>query len=131
MRRSDTVIARIIPCSTPTKTTTAVVVSANANSPGLSRRIALNARRSMRLRAMVKTTAPRTQRGRNWSGPVRKRRTSATTAAVVRCAIWFVPPERSTMAVCVGLPFTTNVPVKAAEILAEARPTMSVSSSRY
>ena len=43
MRNSDKAIARRMPCSTPTKTTTTAVVTASANSPGLSRRMALRA----------------------------------------------------------------------------------------
>ena len=41
MRNSDKDMARRMPCSTPTKTTTTVVVTASANSPGLSRRMTL------------------------------------------------------------------------------------------
>jgi hypothetical protein len=48
MRSSDKDIARRMPCSTPTKTTTAAVVTASVNSPGLSRRMEPRARRSMR-----------------------------------------------------------------------------------
>ena len=42
--------------------------------------------------------------------------------AVASCASWLRPPERSTIAVCVGLPFTTNVPLSAAAALAADRP---------
>jgi hypothetical protein len=52
-----------------------------------------------------------------------------TTRAVERCAIWLLPPEVSTIAVCVGLPFTTNVPLKAAAALAAEMPSKSRFSS--
>ena len=78
---------------------------------------------------MMNIMAPSTQRGRYCNGLVRKSNTSATTAAVATWANWLCPPELSTIAVCVGLPFTTNVPLYAADTLAAARPIRSSSSS--
>ena len=52
----------------------------------------------------------------------------STVAAVASWAIWLRPPAVSTMAVLVGLPLTTNVPLSPAARLAAARPTRSVSS---
>ena len=71
--------------------------------------------------ATINTMAPSTHRGRYCKGLVRKSNTSATTAAVAMCATWLRPPELSTMAVCAGLPFTTNVPLIAAAAFAAAQ----------
>src|SRR5215472_3505137 len=79
-------MASTIPAPTPTATTTPAVIVASANSAGLSRRMSRSPRRSTRPMAMVNTMAPNTQRGRYWSGPVRKRRTRATVPAVTRGA---------------------------------------------
>ena len=51
-------------------------------------------------------------------------------AAVASWASWLRPPASSTIAVLVGLPFTTNVPVRPAPMLARARPSRSVFSSK-
>ena len=75
------------------------------------------------------TTDESTQFGRYWSGLVRKSRTTRTTAAVVRQAICVRAPALSPISVFVGLPLTTNAPVRPAPMFAAPRPTMSVFSS--
>ena len=65
-----------------------------------------------------------------WSGLVRNSRTIRTTPAVVRQASCVRPPALSTISVFVGLPLTTNVPVRPAPMFAAPRPIMSVFSSK-
>src|SRR5262249_41063436 len=77
-------MASTMPAPTPTATTTAAVIVASANSAGLSRRMSRRPRRSTRPMAMVKTMAPSTQRGRDWGGPVGKRREGPAGAAAAR-----------------------------------------------
>ena len=72
--------------------------------------------------AIVNTMPANTQRGRYWSGPVRNSSTSSTTPANTSCATWLRAPARSAIAVCVGLPLTTNVPLTAAAAFAAAQP---------
>ena len=64
------------------------------------------------------------------SGTVRNSRTTTTTAAVVSCASWLLPPALSTISVFVGLPLTTNVPEMPAPTLARPSPTRSTFSSK-
>ena len=77
---------------------------------------------------MRNTTDASTAVGRYWSGTVRNSSTMTTTAPVVSCATWLVPPAPSTIWVLVGLPLTTNVPVSPAARLAPLSPTRSTSS---
>ena len=63
-RSSETTIARTMPCSTPCSTTAPAVITARANSPGLSRRILRSPRMSIKRTAITNTIAPKTQRGR-------------------------------------------------------------------
>ena len=79
---------------------------------------------------MTKTTAARTASGRWPSGPVTTSSTTSTTTQVVSCDSWVRPPEPSTISVLVGLPFTTNDPLKAAMTLAPDSASRSWSSSR-
>ena len=60
---------------------------------------------------------------------MRKSRTIATTTAVLSWATWVWLFASSTISVLVGLPLTTNVPVKPAVMLATPSPTRSVFSS--
>jgi hypothetical protein len=85
---------------------------------------------STSLRPMRNTTAERTAFGRYCSGFVRKRRTIATTPAVVSCATCVRLFASSTIAVLVGLPLTTKVPLKAAARLAALNPTRSSFSTK-
>ena len=75
---------------------------------------------SISLRPIRKTTEDSTQFGRYCSGLVRKISTIATTTAVVICATWVWLFASSTISVLVGLPFTTNVPLKPAVEVREA-----------
>ena len=52
----------------------------------------------------------------------------STMTAVVSVASWLRPPALLTIWVLVGLPFTTNVPLKPAPILAKPSPTRSTFS---
>ena len=70
-----------------------------------------------------------TQRGRYCSGPVMTSSTNSTTPAKTSCAIWLRAPVLSAIAVCVGLPLTTKVPLTAAAAFAVANPRMSESAS--
>ena len=79
--------------------------------------------------AIVNTMAASTQRGRYCSGPVSASSTSSTTPANTSCASWLRAPARSAIAVCVGLPLTTNAPLRAAAAFAAESPRMSASSS--
>ena len=76
----------------------------------------------------VKTMAPaRTAAG---IAAVReKKSTSRTARTKTSWATWLVAPTWSAMAVCVGLPLTTKVPLNERHALAAARPRMSASSS--
>ena len=99
----------MMPCSTPTPTTTAAVIAATQNSSLRSRQISRMFAMSTSLRPIRKTTAERTAFGRYCSGFVRKSRTIATTTAVVSCATCVRLFASSTISVFVGLPLTTNV----------------------
>ena len=79
--------------------------------------------------AIVNTMAASTQRGRYCSGPVSTSSTTSTPPANTSCATWLRAPARSAMAVCVGLPLTTNVPLSAAAAFAADSPRMSALSS--
>ncbi len=79
--------------------------------------------------AMVNTIAANAHRGRYCSGPVSTSSTNRAVAANASCAIWLRAPRRTAIAVCVGLPLTTNVPLIAAPIFAADNPRMSASSS--
>ena len=52
-------------------------------------------------------------------------------AANTSCATWLRAPARSAMAVCVGLPLTTNAPLSAAAAFAADSPRMSAFSSSF
>ena len=104
-------------------------MAARANSPGLSRRMLASPRRSISLIAMMKTMEPSTQRGKYCTGLVRNEQHHSDDTAVHICANWLRPPELSTIAVWVGLPLTTKVPLMPAAAFAAERPTMSSFSS--
>ena len=112
-------MARMIPCSTPTPTTTTAVTRATANSSLRSAGSRACRERSTSLRPIRKTTAASTALGRYsgaWSGGgARSRRRPPSSAA--RPAYGF---RLSTIAVFVGLPLTTNVPLSPARDVREA-----------
>ena len=64
------------------------------------------------------------------SGLVRNSNTRSTVATVASWDAWLRPPAVSTIAVFVGLPLTTNVPLQPAARLASDKPTRSTFSSK-
>ena len=106
-------------------TTAAAVTTARLNSLGLLRRRMRSPLTSTNRTATTNTIAPSTQIGRNFSGPVRNNSTTPTVAAVAKCANWLLPPAVSTMAVWVGLPLTTKVPLRPAAASAAHKPSRS------
>ena len=114
-------IARMIPCSTPQATTVTAVTAAIANSiTWPERRIFLMPTMSTSSMPIRNTTDASTQFGRYWSGfgqeeqddQRRRPRWSGRRAACARRRC-----RRS--AVFVGLPLTTNVPVRPAPMFAD------------
>ena len=78
---------------------------------------------------MRKTTAANAASGSPSSSPVSAATTTNTVAAAASWASWLRPPASSTICVFVGLPLTTNEPVRAAPTFAPASPTRSLSVS--
>ena len=76
----------MIPCSTPIVTTTMAVISGDEELVLAQSQISRMLATSTSLRPIRKTTDASTAFGRYCSGFVRKRRTIATTTAVVSCA---------------------------------------------
>ena len=118
----------MIPCLTPTTTTTVAVAHATRNSSRRHRMIRRIPRRSISSMPIRNTIDASTASGMYCRGFVRNNSTIKTMNAVTNCESWLRPPALSTICVFVGLPFTTNVPDKPADRFANDRPTRSVFS---
>ena len=117
--------ARMMPCSTPTAQTTTAVMTAVTNSSIRRLLILLRPWTSIRSIPMRNTIAPRVALGMSVSTLVKNSTTSSTITDMVRFATCVLPFWLSRIWVFVGLPFTTNVPVRPAARLAPPSPTMS------
>ncbi len=125
----DSTIATMMPCSTPTRTTVPAVMAATTNSSRRSFQIRFMPAMSTSSMPIRNTTVDSTASGMYCSGAVSHSSTIATMATVTTEANCDFPPAPSTIWVFVGLPLTTNVPVKAAPRFAAPRPTRSTFSS--
>src|ERR1700693_5194045 len=111
----------MIPSFTPINTTVAAVKRARLNSARLSPLILASPRISINLTPIRNTIAASTALGRWLKGSVRNKSTAKATIAVATCANWLRPPAESTIAVLVGLPFTTKVPLQAAATIGQGQ----------